>query len=107
MNEISSDLVLQKMREALNQLENAVEQGEDTTESAQALKTYSELMIEAGKSRGARQQKAAPPVQHAQISDLEKKPASPEGGHKQTVQKERPPIYDHGDEPESDSLLDF
>lgn len=107
MSDISNDLVLQKMKEALAQLELAVAEGRDTAEYAQTLKTYSELMIDAGKGRGGKVQATAPPVRHAQPADIETKAGSLEGKQKNAVQKERPPIYDDGDEPESDSLLDF
>lgn len=139
MSEISNDLVLRKMKEALVRLEEAMDQEADAAEHAQTLKTYCDLVIEAERYRSEPSRSQAPPVQNATVHDVEQASFQPspsysqqayeqaitgkippsrqpgvssggtsrQGGKVGAPRKERPSIYDEGDEPESNSLLDF
>lgn len=123
--------LISKMEEAIERMKQAEDQPEVLSEQAKIIQAYSELLTEHSPRSGGN----VPPVNHATLEDLEKArlqnpqivPGKPvdaepkedqveayEKGQKvgemaqgKTRKKERVKIYDDGEEPKSDSLLDF
>lgn len=105
--DIPAKLVIEKMEVELARLKESMNNNSAAgsyRDHAQSIKTYCELLLES-QHTGTHYKSA--PVQHASLEDVRsQQPASavPAAGK----EKERKnTIYDEGEEPESDSLLDF
>lgn len=99
--DIPAKLVIQKMETELARLKKSMESsGAESSyrEHAQSLKTYCELLLETEHTGTYYKTEK---VQHASIEDVEPQRRTGKSSAK------RETIYDDGDEPASDSLLDF
>ncbi|MCR6108290.1 DUF5327 family protein [Salipaludibacillus agaradhaerens] len=113
--DISAKLVLKKMDEEMAKLKQALNQSPNSSqyrESAQALKTYCNLLLDSelqlyDTKSNHQSSLSDEAVKHAMYGDLE------EGRHERTLRQgaakksTTDPIYDEGDRPSSDSLFDF
>jgi hypothetical protein len=101
--DIPAKLVIEKMEMELHRLKHSVDDpnaGTSYRDHAQSLKTYCELLLE---SQHTGTHYKVDKVQHASVEDI--RPAEKPVESKQPRKKAS--IYDDGDEPASDSLLDF
>ncbi|SDO61686.1 YwdI family protein [Alkalicoccus daliensis] len=102
--DIPAKLVIEKMEAELARLKASIDQpqkGSSYRDHAQSLKTYCDLLLET-KHTGTYYKTEN--LQHASVEDIRpsQNPAAPV---RQSPKKTS--IYDEGDEPKSDSLLDF
>jgi hypothetical protein len=99
--EIPAKLVIQKMEAELSRLKESIDHPEAASsyrEHAQSIKTYCELLLE---TQHTGTHYKSEKVRHASPQDVTSRRPAEESP------KKRETIYDNGDEPASDSLLDF
>lgn len=105
--DIPAKLVIEKMEAELSRLKASMNEGSSADSyraHAQSLKTYCELLLET-QHTGTYYKSA--PVQHASIEDVREQQPAASGPSAKKPSEKKSTIYDEGDEPESDSLLDF
>ncbi|ADU32370.1 YwdI family protein [Evansella cellulosilytica] len=102
--EIPAKVVVQKMEEELAKLKTLLE-GDSSSpafrDQATAIKTYCDLLLSSHETK----RQAAPKVNHASVDDVINTKSTSETIR--TSSGEKVSIYDDGDIPKSDSLLDF